>query len=220
MSSDASASMPVPRPSSSAWKASLTEELAVALALSAEPVVTPRSSSQPWISSAAAWRLAFRLSPWLETPASTARTSKAPSAEDRQEHDRRPEPAPDPVALECSDHRREHGRHDRCGDHGRHDDLGDGEQPCRAGQQDRHADEEPGTGSEVAQPAGSRERSGKLTRADRNDIRVFTAWFTTHDLSPLSFHLVAHGGAAGRTNGSSRRRRRVEPVGQSEARLP
>ena len=120
--SEASASTPAPTPSSSAWKASLTDLLASSPALSDLLVLTPASLSQLWTLSTAPWRVFCSSGISLVTPDSSRNVIRQPSAITLEEADRRATAAPQPVPREPADDRREDRRDDR-----RRDDRDDDE---------------------------------------------------------------------------------------------
>lgn len=159
--SDASPEMPVPRPCSSAWNASLTPELALLLACWALSLLAPRSLSADWSLSAACASLSVSPEDWLETADDHHQQRRARHG-DADEHERRSREPRDAVAREEADDRRQHR-----GEHRRDDDrdedgarqVGD---PDRADQDDRDAGKQPGGEAEVAEPRWRGKHAGEL----------------------------------------------------------
>ena len=78
--SEASALMPVPSPSSSAWNASLTVVLASPDACCALSALTPASFSASWSLATACWSVDCIVLAWLTIPPSTSTTTPTPRA--------------------------------------------------------------------------------------------------------------------------------------------
>jgi hypothetical protein len=112
--SDASALMPVSRPSMSARKPSLTDELASSLALRAVCALTPRSSSQPLDLVGRVLEVAGQAAALAADAGEDQHAERQAEHDVQHEHQHRASRARHPPALQVADERREY----RCEDRG------------------------------------------------------------------------------------------------------
>ncbi len=166
--SEASAVMPVATPPSSAWKASLTEELALSPALCALASLTPASFSALCSLSTALLRLFSSSGPWLVTPDSSRTAISTASAITPNSTIAAPPARPTRWRASQPHDRREHRGDDPGRDDRDDDDRRQREQPDDAGEQDERADEQPRHEAHVAEPLRDGDDAGVLV--DRRSV--------------------------------------------------
>ncbi len=192
--SEASALMPVPSPSSSAWNASLTVELASPDACCALPALTPASFSASSSLATACWSVDCIALAWLTMPAEHEHDDADPEGEQREEHHHGRRRARH-VLREAPDERGAHGGDDRRRDDGDDDRVRQRQQRHRRDHQRADADQQPREHAEVAQPARRREDPGQLARLEVDEVgRLGVA---LPGLRPLPADAPAQDGAPG-----------------------
>ena len=132
---------------------------------------TPRSESQSPIFWTAALALPAMSSRCARSPPSTTTTTATTIAMISRSISTAPSGARHVVTLKRADERRGDRRHDPRGDHRPADRVGRPQQPGQGGQEEQHADEQPGGAAEVAQPARRREHGRQLRQLSRPDRR-------------------------------------------------
>ncbi len=147
-----SALRPSASPLSRCETAALTESLPSFFAFSAPDELTPASLSQLASVSLASERWPSMLVSSPVMPVEDQDEQTDADGDDAEQHEGGAQAARKATPLEPADDRRRHGRDDRGGDDRGDDHLGQRHEPDRTDKEQRHADQQPGGESDVAQP--------------------------------------------------------------------